>query len=49
MKCNYCNKKIETTFLKKIVGTYLVKGKKKKIVCPQCQKTKDMKDLKKKL
>lgn len=33
-KCSKCNKKIETTFLNKLVGTYV----KKKPVCPECQK-----------
>ena len=33
MKCSKCGKKIETTFLKKIKGTYI----KKKPVCRDCQ------------
>ncbi|MCF7860784.1 hypothetical protein K9M79_00945 [Candidatus Woesearchaeota archaeon] len=39
MKCDICGNKIETTFLRKIVGTYVKRGKKKKSVCPNCQKT----------
>ncbi len=38
MKCNNCGKKIETTFLNKIIGTYIGSGKKKKAVCNECQK-----------
>ena len=34
MKCAICSKKIETTFLGKILGTYIGK----KPVCPDCQK-----------
>jgi len=34
MKCSICSKKIEKTFLGKILGTYV----KKKPVCPECQK-----------
>ena len=39
MKCEICKKKIEETFLKKILGT-VVKDKKgkKHYVCPECQK-----------
>lgn len=38
MKCSICGRKIEETFLKKILGTYIKKGKKKKAVCFECQK-----------
>jgi len=38
MKCTICNNKIETTFLEKIRGTFIGKGKKKKAVCSECQK-----------
>jgi rubrerythrin len=38
MKCEICSKRLETTFMNKIVGTYIVNGKKKKAVCPACQK-----------
>ncbi len=39
MKCSICNKSIETTFLNKILGTY-VKDKNGKLhaVCFECQK-----------
>ncbi|MFT4304733.1 MAG: hypothetical protein ACMXX8_01445 [Candidatus Woesearchaeota archaeon] len=38
MKCEICKNKIETTFLKKIIGTYIKdkKGKKHNI-CGNCQ------------
>lgn len=38
MKCEICSKKIETTFLKKLIGTIVkdVKGK-KHYVCNACQ------------
>jgi|SaaInlV_200m_DNA_2_1039689.scaffolds.fasta_scaffold323174_1 hypothetical protein len=38
MKCSICSKKIDETFLKKIIGTYIKdeKGKKKQI-CFECQ------------
>jgi len=39
MKCEICGKKIETTFLNKIVGTRIRDAKgKKKLVCSECQK-----------
>jgi hypothetical protein len=39
MKCAICNKSIETTFLKKIIGTYIKNEKGKKLpVCFECQK-----------
>jgi hypothetical protein len=39
MKCEICGKKIELTFLNKIVGTRIRDAKsKKKIVCNECQK-----------
>jgi len=37
MKCCSCGEKIEETFLEKVKGTYLVKGKKKVTVCSTCQ------------
>lgn len=38
-KCEICNKKIEETFLGKIIGTYIKDKKgKKHIVCFKCQK-----------
>jgi len=39
VKCNICNKKIEQTFLKKLIGTYVKDKKgKKHAVCFECQK-----------
>jgi len=39
MKCGICSKKIEETFLKKIVGTMIKdENKKKHYICNQCQK-----------
>jgi len=39
MKCTICSKKIEETFLKKIVGTYIKdKNRKKQAICFECQK-----------
>jgi len=49
MKCAICNAKIETTFLDKIIGTFIGKGKKKKAVCPNCQKTHSKEELTTKL
>ena len=39
MKCDICGKKIETTFLRKLIGT-IVKDKKgkKHPICFECQK-----------
>jgi len=49
MKCEICGKKIETTFMNKIVGTYYKKGRKKKAVCPACQKANSEKEIREKL
>lgn len=49
MKCEICNKKIETTFMNKIIGTYYVKGKKKYPICNECQKKLSDNDIKQKL
>lgn len=39
MKCSICKKKIEETFLKKILGTFVKDAKgKKHTICPECQK-----------
>jgi len=38
MKCELCKKNIETTFLGKIMGTFIMKGKKKYALCFECQK-----------
>ena len=39
MKCAICGKKIEETFLKKLVGTYMRKNSKRYAVCGNCQKS----------
>jgi len=39
VKCDECKEKIEETFLGKIKGTYIKDGKKKKVICSNCQKT----------
>jgi hypothetical protein len=49
MKCDICKSKIEETFLNKPKGTYIGKGKKKKIACQNCQKALSMEEIKKKL
>lgn len=39
LKCDICKAKIDETFLKKIVGTFIKDKKgKKRLVCPGCQK-----------
>jgi len=39
MKCEICKTKLEETFLKKIIGTYVKDEKgKKHVVCSTCQK-----------
>ena len=43
LKCYICNEKIETTFLGKLIGTYI----NKKPVCNDCQR--NYKDLKEKV
>ena len=49
MKCNICNKRIELTFMNKILGTYYTKGKKRYNVCKDCQSRHTSKELKEKL
>ena len=45
MKCEICDKKIEMTFLSKIMGTHVKDSKgKKHIICFECQKKFDSKD-----
>tara|TARA_Y100000310_G_scaffold332023_2_gene406759 strand:+ start:1259 stop:1420 length:162 start_codon:yes stop_codon:yes gene_type:complete len=40
VKCELCKKKVEVTFLKKILGTYIKDSKgKKHAVCSSCQKS----------
>jgi len=39
MKCAICKGKIQETFLKKILGTYIKDKKgKQRAICPECQK-----------
>ncbi|MGV8086027.1 MAG: hypothetical protein ACP5N1_00195 [Candidatus Woesearchaeota archaeon] len=49
MKCTICNRKIETTFMNKIIGTFYTKGKKKYSVCDNCQKKLSTTEIKDKL
>jgi redox-regulated HSP33 family molecular chaperone len=49
MKCDICREKVETLFLEKIKGTYIGKGKKKKVICQHCQKQYTMDEIRKKL
>ena len=50
MKCDICGRKIETTFLNKIVGTVMRDSKgKKKNVCNECQKQNTANEIKEKL
>jgi len=50
MNCTLCNKKIEETFLKKLIGNYVKnKAGKKKPVCNACMKTHSMKEIKEQL
>ncbi|MFH1182383.1 MAG: hypothetical protein V1702_05470 [Candidatus Woesearchaeota archaeon] len=45
MKCEICGRGISTTFLKKIVGTYVKDEKgKKRLVCFECQKKSSTKE-----
>ena len=38
-KCSICNNKVNSTFLNKLVGTYVKNKKgKKQVVCFECQK-----------
>ncbi len=50
MKCHICGKKVETTFLNKVVGTFARDKKgKKRLVCSACQKNNPGKQLTTKL
>ena len=49
MKCDLCGAKMEETFLKKLVGTYIKKGRKKHAVCPACQKSYTLEEIREKL
>ena len=45
MKCDSCKQEIQTTFLDKIVGTYIKKDGKQKAVCDECQRAFDTEEL----
>jgi ribosome-binding protein aMBF1 (putative translation factor) len=50
MKCDICGKKIETTFLNKLIGTTIRDAKRKKrTVCSDCQRRYTKEELKTKL
>ena len=49
MKCEVCGEKVEQTFLEKIRGTYITKGKKRIPICINCQKKIPMEEIKKKV
>ncbi len=38
MECEICGAEIKTGIMKKIRGTYIMDGKKKHVVCNNCQK-----------
>jgi hypothetical protein len=47
MKCKICKNKVNETFLKKVVGTYIKdKNGKKHLICVDCQKNYDNNKLK---
>jgi len=49
MKCAICSKKLEMTFMHKIIGTIYTKGKKHHTVCNECQKRHTDKEIREKL
>ena len=50
MKCDLCGKKIEETFLKKLIGSYIKdKKKKRRAVCKFCQKKFSVAEIRNKL
>jgi hypothetical protein len=50
MKCSVCGKKVDITFLGKIIGTYIKDSKgKRHPVCFECQKNLSREDLLKKI
>lgn len=50
MDCAICKKKIDITFLGKIIGTYYKNEKgKKKAVCNNCQKTLNEEEIRQKI
>jgi hypothetical protein len=39
LKCDICKAKVDTTFLEKVVGSYVKDAKgKKRLACPECQR-----------
>ena len=48
-KCEICKSNIEKTFLDKPIGTYVRKGKKRHMVCNQCQGKLSMEEIREKL
>ena len=48
-KCDICKSVVDETFLGKLQGTYIGKGKKKKVVCKKCQGQYSLDELKEKL
>ncbi|MGM5482730.1 MAG: hypothetical protein ACQESF_04675 [Nanobdellota archaeon] len=50
MKCAICGKRIQETFLKKIIGTFIRNSKgKKNVVCNECQSKLTIEEIKEKL
>jgi hypothetical protein len=50
MNCTICKNKIQETFLKKIIGTYVKDEKgKKKAVCKDCQSKLSSEEIKEKI
>ncbi len=50
MNCTICKSRINETFLRKIIGTYVKDDKgKKHAVCQNCQKNLSSEDIKKKI
>jgi hypothetical protein len=50
MNCTICKSKIQETFLKKIIGTYIKDKKgKKKPVCSECQSKLSEEEIKEKI
>ena len=49
MKCEICTKKIELTFMNKIIGTYYTKGKKRYPICNECESKLTDKEIREKL
>ncbi|HLC57456.1 MAG TPA: hypothetical protein VJH95_02710 [Candidatus Nanoarchaeia archaeon] len=49
VKCELCKKTIDETFLGKLIGTYMMEGRRKKAVCRECQRTNSLEEIRKKL